>query len=107
MIEPRFAGEPAALLSRRELMSASAALALFSSQRAFAAVTRAPRRQVLSFSLQSSVTKAVAIQELTTYLLTIPVESQIEALRVGIANIMPAPYRLGGNMLLRSPGLGL
>ena len=34
--------------------------------------------------------------ELITYLLTIPLEAQIEALRVGVANITPMPYRLDG-----------
>ena len=83
-------------LGRRQFVAGSIMCAALVTRPADAEARHAPRRQVLSFGMESSGTVAFALKQLTTYLLTIPLEAQVEALRVGLANITPVPYRLNG-----------
>lgn len=83
-------------LGRRQFVAGSIMSAALATRSADAEARHAPRRQVLSFGIQSAGTLAVALEQLTTYLLTIPLEAQVESLRVGLANITPTPYRLNG-----------
>jgi hypothetical protein len=83
-------------LGRRQFVAGSVSCAALATHTADAEARHATRRQVLSFGMQSSGSVAFALEQLTTYLLTIPLEAQVESLRVGLANITPTPYRLNG-----------
>ncbi len=69
---------------------------LFGTPNVSADQIRAPKRQILSVNFYSSNMKMVEVDALSTYLVTLPLETGIESLRIGLANTTPVPYRLGG-----------
>ena len=83
-------------LSRRLLigLSIAGASAGFSTVRA--QVTKAPRRGTLSINMRSDEQRVVPVPELTTYMATLPLETGATALRIGLANTTPHPYRING-----------
>ena len=83
-------------LGRRQVLTGTAAIAVGVTSRAAALEARASRRQVLSFGLQSAGTVRAIVDRITTFFLTIPLETQVEELRVGVMNITPEPYGLDG-----------
>ena len=61
-----------------------------------ATALQAPRRRQLSFNLRSSEMRIVTVEQKTTYITTITLEAPTDALRVGLANITPTPYKIDG-----------
>ncbi len=82
-------------LTRRLFMGLSLGAAPFAGNVAQAA-PKARRRQVLSLNMRSSEMHGVQVPELSTYMLTLPLETGADAIRVGLANTTPQPYRLAG-----------
>jgi len=83
------------LLSRRGLINGLSALP-FVAARSRAAARLAPKREVLSARMWSSEMRPVVVDRPSTYILTLPLECDVKALRIGLANITPAPYRIDG-----------
>ena len=92
------------IMSRRHLLSLAAASTLFDVSRAQAEPATAPRRAVLSMNMRSSGQVTVQVSDLTTYMATLPLETGATALRIGVANTTPFPYRLGGIAVCESVG---
>jgi len=82
-------------LGRRAVLAAAAPL-LAGFRSASGNQVQAPRRRRLSFGLRSSQTALVTVPQLTTYLLTVTLEAPFDAVRVGLANSTPDPFRIGG-----------
>src|SRR5262245_20516134 len=56
----------------------------------------APLRDILSANFRSSEMRMVTVNKLTTYFVTLALEGAITALRIGLANTTPVPYRIAG-----------
>jgi hypothetical protein len=78
------------------MLAGTAAAVIAAARGADATTTRAPRRHILSFNPQSANMQVTAVNQRTTFVITMPLETQVEALRVGMANIAPDPYALEG-----------
>jgi hypothetical protein len=85
-------------LKRRLLLGSGAAGLLVRPPRAWAdAPAPAPKRQVLTANMsQSLMHKPVQISEISTYTASLPIETGSTAIRIGLANNAPAPYRVDG-----------
>ncbi len=57
---------------------------------------KARRRRVLSLNMRSSEMHVLQVPELFTYMVTLSLEAGADAIRIGLANTTPAPYRLAG-----------
>jgi hypothetical protein len=82
-------------ITRRQLVAGLAAFPV-AAGRVKAAVRQAPKRSTLSVNMFSSEMRAVKVEQPSTFSLTMPLETDITALRVGLANITPTAYRLDG-----------
>jgi len=81
---------------RRQLLAGVAAIGMAAAGHAVAQARRAPRRQILSFNPQSANMRENTLTQRMTFLITFPLEAQVEALRIGFANIAPEPYTIEG-----------
>ena len=71
-------------LGRRQIL---AGIATAIGQRAWADDTHAARRQVLSLGLQSSGTRVLSVDQMTTFMMTLPLEANARALPGGESQI--------------------
>ena len=90
-------------ITRRALLAAVAGLS-FHPHLLSAQARRAPKRSVLSVNLRSPEMRPVSVETPTTYELTLPLEADASALRIGLGNITPTPYRLDGICVSQSDG---
>ena len=56
----------------------------------------AAKRSLLSLNMRSSEMRPVEVPQTSTFMMTLPLETAATALRIGLANTNPDPYRIDG-----------
>jgi hypothetical protein len=84
------------VIRRRSLLNIGLATAATGFSFARAATPQAPRRDLLSVNLRSSEMRLLQVDQLSTFMVTLPFECDFNALRIGLANITPTPYHIAG-----------
>lgn len=80
--------------SRRLVLGMGAAGAILGACNARGETMKAPRRTLLSLNMRSSEMHPVEVPQLATFMMTVPLETAATALRIGLANTGPNPYRV-------------